>query len=82
VQLGRFFGAARTNLTEPVRIAPDWGDRLDGERQAMGRCFKYFALHRVLPITLANPEAPYNFKYRLNASLEQAPAAMSPPVSA
>lgn len=50
-----------------------WNKRPRGEHIAMGRCFKYFAVHGVLPITLANPEAPYNFKYRLNDDLDQAP---------
>jgi hypothetical protein len=65
--------ANRLHTTEGLACTPDWSSRPEGERRAMGRCFKYFSLHGVLPITLANPEAPYNFKYRLNDDLDQAP---------
>lgn len=58
---------------EDLACASEWAHRPTGERIAMGRCFKYFASHGVLPITVVNPEAPYNFKYCLNANLEQAP---------
>jgi hypothetical protein len=63
----------RAHTAEALANTPDWDSRPNGELQAIGRCFKYFSLHGVLPITLANPEAPYNFKYRLNEDLEQAP---------
>jgi hypothetical protein len=65
--------SARTHSAEGLVRTAEWADRPRGERIAMGRCFKYFSLHGILPITLANPEAPYNFKYRLNDDLEQAP---------
>jgi hypothetical protein len=51
----------------------DWDNRPPGWRRAMGRCYKYFAVHGVLPITIANPEAKYNFKYRLNGDLDKEP---------
>jgi hypothetical protein len=63
----------RSHKAESLACAADWNSRPHGERQAMGRCFKYFALQGILPITLVNPEAPYNFKYRLNTDLMSVP---------
>lgn len=64
---------AATHTAEDLACTSDWATRPKGQRIAMGRCFKYFALHRVLPVTIVNPEAKYNFKYRLNDNLDQAP---------
>lgn len=49
-----------------------WSVRPRGERIAMGRCFKYFALKGVLPIVIVNPDAKYNFKYLLTTNVDQA----------
>lgn len=59
---------------QDLACTPDWDNRPRGWRIAMGRCYKYFAVHRVLPITIVNPEAPYNFRYRLNDDLDSRPA--------
>jgi hypothetical protein len=55
---------------QDLACTPDWDNRPRGWRIAMGRCYKYFAVHRVLPITIVNPEAKYNFRYRLKAALD------------
>lgn len=78
---GLFWRNARTlhpagiYAAEELVCMPNWSTRPRGERIAIGRCFKYFCLHGVLPITLVNPNAPYNFRYRLNEDLDQAPTA-------
>ena len=69
----RNLDAARTHTAKELVCTSDWEDRPRGEQIAMGRCFKYLSLTGVLPISLANPNAPYNFKYRLNEDLDQAP---------
>lgn len=63
----------KIHSAEDLACTTGWTNRPRGERIAIGRCFKYFAVHGVLPITIANPEAKYNFKYRLNDDLDQAP---------
>lgn len=62
-----------THKAEQLACTPDWDDRPIGERIAIGRCFKHFAVHGVLPITLVNPEKMCNFKYRLNDGLKPSP---------
>jgi len=64
---------SKTHKAEGLACTPGWASRPDGWKQAMGRCYKYFAVHGVLPITIANPEAKYNFKYRLNGDLDKQP---------
>lgn len=49
---------------------PGWAERPRGQRLAIGRCFKYFEVHGVLPITLANPGKRGTRKYSLNAGLQ------------
>lgn len=62
------------HTAQDLACTPDWDNRPRGWRIAMGRCYKYFAAHGVLPITVANPEAKYNFKYRLNRDEPGEPA--------
>lgn len=62
-----------THTAQDLACTPNWENRPWGWRQAMGRCYKYFAVHGVLPITIANPEAKYNFKYRLKSDLDNRP---------
>jgi len=74
-----FWGSAhmldksKSHTAKELACTPEWEVRPDGWKRAMGRCYKYFALERVLPITIANPGAAYNFKYRLNADLNSRP---------
>ena len=58
---------------QDLAAVADWDDQPRGWRIAMGRCYKYFAVNGVLPITIVNPEAAYNFKYRLNPGLAASP---------
>jgi hypothetical protein len=72
-----FWRSADTLDNNGVHMAPDlaciadWDNRPRGWRIAMGRCYKYFAAHGVLPITILNPEAKYNFKYRVSGDLDK-----------
>lgn len=61
------------HTAQDLACTADWDNRPRGWRIAMGRCYKYFAVHGVLPIRVANSEAKYNFKYRLNRDLLPAP---------
>lgn len=47
---------------------PSWEDRPLGAQIAMGRCMKYFAKHRVLPILLTNEGKSGPRKYRVTGS--------------
>jgi len=60
----------RIHSAQALACTPDWDNRPKGWRIAMGRCYKYFAVNGVLPITLVNPDAKYNFLYCLNSDLE------------
>ncbi|MBL0422379.1 hypothetical protein JI739_18670 [Ramlibacter sp. AW1] len=62
--------------TPGLAAPPDWDNWKRGDRIAIGMCFKYFAVHGVLPITLLNPEKTCNFKYRLSDDLARAPASL------
>lgn len=63
----------KLHSAESLVNTPDWDGRPDGTKHAIGRSIKVMTLRGVLPLTLANPTAPYNFKYRLNDDLDQAP---------
>ncbi len=45
----------RKHIVSSLCGDPKWESRTRGERIKIGRCFKYFATHNVLPIVLANP---------------------------
>jgi hypothetical protein len=55
--------SGRKYLAKSLCNDPSWEDRPRGQRIAFGRCIKYFATHRVLPITLANPGKKGSRKY-------------------
>jgi hypothetical protein len=73
-QSARGLDKSKLHRAESLACTPAWKDRPDGWKKGMGRCFKLLAVNGVLPITVANPEAPYNFKYRLNDDLDQEPS--------
>jgi hypothetical protein len=61
----------RFHSAKALACTPNWDIRPKGWRIAMGRCYKYFAVHRVLPITLVNPDAKCNFQYCLDADFDR-----------
>lgn len=65
--------ASRKHSAEALCADPGWCDRKRGERLKLGRCFKYFAVHGVLPIALANPGKSGPRKYFIDRDLAATP---------
>lgn len=59
----------RPKKARALVCASRWDELPRGGRIAMGRCFRYFSEHGVLPITLINPKKTSNLQYRINAGL-------------
>lgn len=64
---------ARSHPAEGLYGHEAWDRHHRRDRLKLGRCFKYFAVNQVLPITLANPDKKGKRKYRLDADLVSAP---------
>jgi len=65
---------ARPHTAKSLCTVEAWAEYSRGDCLRLGRCFKYFAVNHVLPITLLNPDKKGTCKYRLDADLVSAPS--------
>ena len=61
--------SSKRHKAENLCADPRWSLRRRGERLKLGRCFKYFATHAILPITLANAGRSGPRKYLVSNDL-------------
>lgn len=54
-----------TYTAERFSRDPDWEDRDTGEKLKIGRCFKYFSDHGILPIVVVDANTYPTHRYRL-----------------